>query len=433
IDGIGLGLVRHHERLAKMFDLWCLHIPVEDRTPFAGTPFAGLVEYVERAVKSESSRAPDRPIYLVGESVGACVALAVAARNPGIDLVLILVNPGTSFHRSQLQTLSAFLDLVPEPFHLTTPQLLNFLTGNLMKMPEAFVGRGLSLQEAGPRLSETTSSMLDSLTILVDVLTKESIVCKLEMLKASSSFVNSRLHAVKAQTLVLASGNDELLPSTQEAERLRGALEKCRTRVFRDNGHKILLEAGFDLATTIKGAGYYRRTRRTDFVADYIPPTPDELQQAIDHDRYACCFQGEEAVLLRLWEAYRNKRIPIVYIIHELYETFWILDNTILLIYLNSFLWFSSLFELMHISIYIPSCISIIPQHAWMNKWLTIFFPNTSIFDIAMDFIEGIIVISKDQLKHSHEVINSLPEILHGLWKRRFPDMYLNSLCCCLN
>ncbi|PWZ14526.1 Acyltransferase-like protein [Zea mays] len=280
IDGIGLGLVRHHERLAKMFDLWCLHIPVEDRTPFAG-----LVEYVERAVKSESSRAPDRPIYLVGESVGACVALAVAARNPGIDLVLILVNPGTSFHRSQLQTLSAFLDLVPEPFHLTTPQLLNFLTGNLMKMPAAFVGRGLSLQEAGQRLSETTSSMLDSLMILVDVLTKESIVCKLEMLKASSSFVNSRLHAVKAQTLVLASGNDELLPSTQEAERLRGALEKCRTRVFRDNGHKILLEAGFDLATTIKGAGYYRRTRRTDFVADYIPPTPDELQQAIDHDR----------------------------------------------------------------------------------------------------------------------------------------------------
>ncbi|ONM56261.1 transferase transferring acyl groups other than amino-acyl groups [Zea mays] len=241
----------------RMFDLWCLHIPVEDRTPFAG-----LVEYVERAVKSESSRAPDRPIYLVGESVGACVALAVAARNPGIDLVLILVNPG-----------------------------------NLMKMPEAFVGRGLSLQEAGPRLSETTSSMLDSLTILVDVLTKESIVCKLEMLKASSSFVNSRLHAVKAQTLVLASGNDELLPSTQEAERLRGALEKCRTRVFRDNGHKILLEAGFDLATTIKGAGYYRRTRRTDFVADYIPPTPDELQQAIDHDRYAYAHAPWQAKL----------------------------------------------------------------------------------------------------------------------------------------
>ena len=127
---------------------------------------AGLVEHVERTVKSESSRAPDRPVYLVGESVGACIALAVAARNRDVDLVLVLVNPGlasitltprlflprsvlscgdsnllltslrfgihfagTSFHRSQLQSLSALLDLVPDPFHSSTPRLLNFLTG----------------------------------------------------------------------------------------------------------------------------------------------------------------------------------------------------------------------------------------------------------------------------------------------------------------
>ncbi|XP_062199595.1 phytyl ester synthase 1, chloroplastic-like [Phragmites australis] len=280
IDGVGLGLIRHHESLAKMFELWCLHIPVEDRTPFEG-----LVEYVERTVKSESSWAPDRPVYLVGESVGACIALAVAARNPDIDLVLILVNPGTSFHKSQLQTFSAFLDLVPEPFHLTTPQLLNFLTGNFLKMPSNVVGRGLSLEEAGQTLSEITSSLLPTLMFLVDILTKESIVWKLKMLRTASSFVNSRLHAVKAQTLVLASGNDELLPSSEEAERLRGTLEKCRTRLFRDNGHKILLEAEFDLATTIKGAGYYRRSRKTDFVSDYLPPTPDELQQVINRYR----------------------------------------------------------------------------------------------------------------------------------------------------
>lgn len=55
-----------------------------------------LVKFVESAVKTEHSRAPNRPIYLVGESFGACLALAVAARNPDIDLVLILANPGTS-------------------------------------------------------------------------------------------------------------------------------------------------------------------------------------------------------------------------------------------------------------------------------------------------------------------------------------------------
>lgn len=54
-----------------------------------------LVKLIERTVKSEHNRFPKRPIYLVGESIGACLALDVAARNPNIDLSLILVNPGT--------------------------------------------------------------------------------------------------------------------------------------------------------------------------------------------------------------------------------------------------------------------------------------------------------------------------------------------------
>lgn len=41
--------------------------------------------------------------------------------------------------------------------------------------------------------------------------------------------------------LFFSSWNDELLPSREEAERLRDALEKCRIRNFKDNGHKILL------------------------------------------------------------------------------------------------------------------------------------------------------------------------------------------------
>ncbi|XP_044377242.1 acyltransferase-like protein At3g26840, chloroplastic isoform X6 [Triticum aestivum] len=193
IDGVGLGLIRHHEALAKIFVLWCLHIPVKDRTSFEG-----LVEYVERTVKLESSRAPDRPVYLVGESIGACIALAVAARNRDTDLVLILVNPGTSFHKSKLQSLSAFLDLIPEPFHLNSPEFLNFLTvllENFMQMLLTFIGRGTYLEEGGQALSE---------------------------------------------------------------------------------------EGGFDIVTTIKGAGYYRRSSQTDFIADYLPPTPSELKKILD-------------------------------------------------------------------------------------------------------------------------------------------------------
>ncbi|KAH9791757.1 AB hydrolase-1 domain-containing protein [Citrus sinensis] len=54
----------------------------------------GLVQLIERTIRSEHNHSPNKPIYLVGESLGACFALAVAARNPHIDLVLVLSNPG---------------------------------------------------------------------------------------------------------------------------------------------------------------------------------------------------------------------------------------------------------------------------------------------------------------------------------------------------
>lgn len=55
------------------------------------------MKFVETAVKTEHMRVPNRPIYLLGESFGGCLALAVAARNPNIDLALILANSGSSY------------------------------------------------------------------------------------------------------------------------------------------------------------------------------------------------------------------------------------------------------------------------------------------------------------------------------------------------
>lgn len=60
------------------------------------------MKLVERTVRSENYRSPNRPIYLVGESIGACLALAVAACNPDIDLLLILANPGEKLHPYQI-------------------------------------------------------------------------------------------------------------------------------------------------------------------------------------------------------------------------------------------------------------------------------------------------------------------------------------------
>lgn len=54
----------------------------------------GLLQIMEESVKYEHNLSPNRPIYIIGDSFGGCLALSLASRNPEIDLVLILVNPG---------------------------------------------------------------------------------------------------------------------------------------------------------------------------------------------------------------------------------------------------------------------------------------------------------------------------------------------------
>ncbi|KAK9117650.1 hypothetical protein Sjap_016597 [Stephania japonica] len=273
LDGVGLGLVSHHQRLGKFFDIWCLHIPVADRTPFKE-----LVLLVENTIKSEYSHSPNRPIYLIGESLGGCLALAVAARNPNIDLMLILANPATSFNKSRLNPTIPFLDALPMQFSHGLPYILGFVTGDPLKMMMASMEKELPLEEAIGDLLKNLVAIFNSLPVLLDILPKESVLWKLQMLKSASSYANSRLHAVKAETLVLASGKDQLLPSKEEAERLYDRLESCQIRHFNESGHTLFMEDGVDLLTIIRGAGFYRRRRSVDYVSDFIRPTPSEFE-----------------------------------------------------------------------------------------------------------------------------------------------------------
>ncbi|XP_020597204.1 acyltransferase-like protein At1g54570, chloroplastic [Phalaenopsis equestris] len=110
--------------MCRVFEVRCLHIPIADRSQFKE-----LVAFVEYSVKHEHRQSPNKPIYLLGDSFGCCLALAVAARNPTIDLVLILVNPASSFGRSQLQPLLPVLEALPSELHVAVPYLLSFFLG----------------------------------------------------------------------------------------------------------------------------------------------------------------------------------------------------------------------------------------------------------------------------------------------------------------
>ncbi|XP_068659847.1 phytyl ester synthase 1, chloroplastic-like [Aristolochia californica] len=273
IDGVGLGLILHHKALGKAFEVRCMHIPAYDQTPFEG-----LVKFVEDTVRCEQILSPNMPIYLVGDSFGGCLALAVAARNPTIDLILVLANPATSFGNSPLQPVLPLLELLPKEFHVTVPYLLSFIMGDPVKLAMANIESGLPPLQTLDELSKSLTSMLPRLSRLADIIPKETLTWKLRLLKSASAYANSRLHAVKAEVLVLVSGEDKMLPSKDEAERLGRTLSNCTVRYFKDNGHSILLEDGIHLLTIIKGAQMYRRSKRFDYITDFLPPSLTEYK-----------------------------------------------------------------------------------------------------------------------------------------------------------
>ena len=64
-----------------------------------------------------SKEPPTRPVYLLGESFGGVLALAVAHERPDLADRLVLVNPATSFPRSVWPVLGPLLPSVPTVRH----------------------------------------------------------------------------------------------------------------------------------------------------------------------------------------------------------------------------------------------------------------------------------------------------------------------------
>ncbi|XP_019239610.1 PREDICTED: acyltransferase-like protein At1g54570, chloroplastic isoform X3 [Nicotiana attenuata] len=199
MDGTGLGLVLHEKALGKVFQVWCLHIPVYDRTPFDGDP-------MKMAMVNIDSMLPPR-------------------------------------------------------------QIIQCLTDNL-------------------------AAFLAHLSGVADIIPKETLLWKLKLLRSASSYSNSRLHAVNAEVLVLASGKDNMLPSANEAQRLASSLRNCKARYFKDNGHAILLEDGINLLSIIKGTSKYRHSKRHDYVMDFLPPSMSEFKKAVQDFRWYLNFTG---------------------------------------------------------------------------------------------------------------------------------------------
>ncbi len=91
MDGTGELFGVQTPGLKPHFDIRCLSIPTDDLSSWQD-----MADQIIDLIRRES---PHQPVYLCGESFGACLALQVIAKAPDIASHLVLINSASSFNR----------------------------------------------------------------------------------------------------------------------------------------------------------------------------------------------------------------------------------------------------------------------------------------------------------------------------------------------
>jgi pimeloyl-ACP methyl ester carboxylesterase len=184
-----------------------------------------LVAAVGRQLNSLQALAR-QPAVVCGESFGACLALATAARFPHRIAALISINPASSFRRQTwLNWSSQFLQAIPDWLYRCSAESGLRWLAELDRIAPHDRDRFLSTIRAVPK----------------------AIAChRLDLLRSFDIDVLP-LEAIAAPTLLLASGRDRLLPSAAEVHRLAARLPLAAIEELPLSGHACLLERDLNL------------------------------------------------------------------------------------------------------------------------------------------------------------------------------------------
>ncbi|KAG2499012.1 hypothetical protein HYH03_003198 [Edaphochlamys debaryana] len=257
IDGTGLAAYRQFPRLSSKFDLRNVFLPPSDRTPFAG-----LVDSLARQIEAEASlAAPSRPVYLMGESFGGLLALALAQRLSCVDRV-VLVNPATSFDRSPWPALGPLLPQLPPDLYRLLPVALSPVLANPLSMARGSTDPSDPLPTQAVDLLYGLLDLIPELSSLRVVLPPETLSWRLALLREGAQAVNPTLAKVRQRTLLLAGQLDLVIPSAQEAPRLAKAMPRCQPRVIPGGSHALLQESEVDVLKLMQEEDFYVSTRR---------------------------------------------------------------------------------------------------------------------------------------------------------------------------
>ncbi|MFM7426465.1 MAG: alpha/beta fold hydrolase [Elainella sp.] len=228
-DGTGQLFYRQLEGLEKTFDIRCLEIPPDDQTGWDD-----LAQQVVELVEAEL-RQKNRAVYLCGESFGGCLALKVVLRAPHLFERLILVNSASAFNRrSWLYWPSFFAIPVPEDAY------------------RLFWLWFLPLLAAVSRIDPDDRRILLN---AVQLMAQETSIWRVALLR-EFQVGDAELQTISQPTLIIASGRDLVLPSVQEAQRLKSLIPQAQVHILPDSGHACLLEAEVHLYDILAAANF---------------------------------------------------------------------------------------------------------------------------------------------------------------------------------
>jgi len=264
-DGTLLAPFLQFPKLSTSFDVRGMSVDMEDRSTFQELSDM-VLNYINGTVQENN----DRPMYLMGESFGGILACHVALRAQECSFNLkglILINPATSYTRSNLATEAPSVSKLPYwRYPLGILQKLVPLFGDEYFVPQLLQilsGQALPSVINTPAREAYMGRTAFTLPYKLKFMPRDTLAWRLsQWLQTGCETVNKMLEedctsGVKSvttlpQVLIVVGGADETLPSVSEADRLSLLIPNVRdVFVVEGAGHATTCGNRVDLAAVI--------------------------------------------------------------------------------------------------------------------------------------------------------------------------------------
>lgn len=224
MDGSGK-LLQSQTQIWQNFDVRCVAIP-----PLHGIEWQELTQQLVNLIQQQLKVNDNREIYLCGESFGACLAMKLMETIPNIFTKVILINSASAFSQRPWLNLGTYITQI---------------------MPD-FIYRGstLLLLPFLAKLEALTIRERQRLLRVMTLLPPNIVSWRISLLE--KFFLDQhKLKKYEKEVLIIAGGEDQLLPSVAEATRLKSIFSQTKISILTHSGHCCLLEKNIDLCKII--------------------------------------------------------------------------------------------------------------------------------------------------------------------------------------